>query len=138
MRTRPTSTGMVAGHRVAFTPAHREDNDTPAVTTMVVGVRLSIEDITAVLMHLTNGCGRDDLIDWLADAGEVRRMVVEAAWGMGGLVIADERCALDKIEPGSWDAERLALIRACSVRVFTPAAPGREVPAPRVSPETAA
>lgn len=134
MATTPKTLGQVDGQQVVFTPAHREGNPSRVATTVLLGLPLSIEDIAAVLMYITHGLGREDLIDYLSDPGEVRRLVVETAWGLGGLAINDERIALGKIESGTWDSERLDLVWTCSVRVFTPAS---EVPEPRVSPEAA-
>ncbi|MFB9690070.1 hypothetical protein [Amycolatopsis plumensis] len=125
--------GQVGGHQVEFTPVHREDNPSRVVTTVALGVPLSLEDITAVLMYLTEGCGHDELIDWLSDPGEVRRLVLESAWGLGGFGIEQQRRRLAGIESGTWESERLDLVWTCSVRVFTPAT----VPAPRVSLEVA-
>ncbi|WP_326945441.1 hypothetical protein OG439_38505 [Amycolatopsis sp. NBC_01307] len=132
--TLPTTLAKVNGHRVEFAPAHREGNQSCVVTTITMGVPLSFEDITAVLMYVTDGSSREDLIDWLADPALVRRTVIESAWAMGGFAIEQERLKLAGIESGTWDSERLDLAWTCSVRVF---ATDTDVPAPRLSPEIA-
>jgi len=133
-RTLPTTLGKVNGHRVEFTPTHREDNPTPVVTTMVLAVPMSIEDITAALMYITNGSSDADVADWLADDTAVRQSVMETVFGLGGHELGRERLAVASIDPDGPDGERLAMVRACSVRVFAPSHP---VPAPRMSPEAA-
>ncbi|WP_329054071.1 hypothetical protein OG738_13530 [Amycolatopsis sp. NBC_01488] len=132
--TAPT-VGKVNGKHVKFTPVHREDNPSRVAATMTVALPLSIEDIAAVLMYITNGCSRAEVTDWLADPGEVRRLVMETAWALGGSAINDERLGLAEIESGTWDSERLDMVWTCSVQVFTP---GTKVPAPRRSLERVA
>jgi len=130
----PTTLGKVNGKRVQFTPVHREGNDSRVVTTMTLGLPLSLEDVAAVLMYITNGCSRAEVTEWLADPTEVRRLVVETAWALGGSAINDERLGLAEIESGTWESERLDMVWTCAVAVFAPAG---QVPAPRVSPEAA-
>jgi len=132
--TTPKTLGQVNGQQVEFTPVHREGNPSRVTTTMLLGLPLSLEDITAVLMYLTDGCSRQEVVNYLSDPGEVRRLVLETAWGIGGFGIETERLRLAEIESGTWDSERLDMVWTCSVAVF---APGNEVPAPRFSPEAA-
>ncbi|OLZ43417.1 hypothetical protein [Amycolatopsis keratiniphila] len=129
--------GQVDGHRVQFIPTHRQDNDSQVVTSLVMAIPVSIEDITAALMFLTFGASKTDVIAELGRPDdEVRGTVMETVFCLGGDDLESHRLGLDEIEAGSWDAQRLEMIRTRVSELFGPAAALADaVPSPRAGGE---
>ncbi|MGW4831336.1 hypothetical protein ACWEOG_27395 [Amycolatopsis japonica] len=133
----PKTVGSVDGHRVQFIPTHRQDNDTNVVTSLVMAIPVSIEDVTAALMFLTWGASAADVVAELGRPDDaVRGTVMETMFCIGGDELSSQRMRLDEIEPGSWDATRLEMVRARVSELFGPAAVlADSVPSPRAAGE---
>ncbi|MFJ8912047.1 hypothetical protein [Amycolatopsis sp. NPDC102389] len=130
MAKTPRTLGQVNGHRAQFIPIHRQDNDTPVAATMVLAIPMSVEDVTAALMSITDGMSRKELSEVLGDDNVVRELAMETVFGLGGFGLERARLDLAKVKPNSWDAVRLTLVRDCAADLFGGRTRGR-IPAPR-------
>lgn len=128
MTTTPRTLGQVNGHRAQFIPTHRQDNDTPVTATMLLAIPVSVEDVTAALMWVSDGMSKTELVEILDDEGVVRELAMEMVFALGGDGLERERLALAKVKPNSWDSVRLPLIRGRVAELFGSSV---RVPAPR-------
>ncbi|MBP2321405.1 hypothetical protein JOF56_001790 [Kibdelosporangium banguiense] len=109
--------GTVAGQSTQVIAQHRQNNMSPVVLDMTVTIPMSLDDVTAVLWILWDGCC-GPLEEFTGDPAYMRRMVLETYLAEGGLRIEETLCRLANLTPGDRDYADWQKLRAEVARVY--------------------
>ncbi|MBP2321544.1 hypothetical protein JOF56_001929 [Kibdelosporangium banguiense] len=110
--------GTVAGQPTQVIAQHRQNNTSPIALDMTAAIPMSLDDVTAVLWILWDGCcgPLEEITD---DPAYMRRMVLETYLAEGGLRIEETLCRLANLTPADRDYADLQEMRAQVARVYS-------------------